>query len=172
VNVALVSCVEPDGPESIVVSGGVVSIVQVRDAGVASRLPAVSFARTANVCVPSGSVYSAGVVQAANAAPFSEHSKVAASFAENAKLAEPVADRTGGPESIAVSGASIVHVHVAGVGSRVPRAVSRRDRQRVLAVVDADRVQRRARAQGREGCRSCRARRLPGRGCSCRRSSS
>ena len=55
-NVALVAVVVPDGPESIVVFGAVVSIVQFRDAGVASVFPAASFARTANVCAPSPSV--------------------------------------------------------------------------------------------------------------------
>ena len=47
----------PDGPEPIVVSGGVVSgggtfTVQVREAGEASVLPAPSVARTSNVCEP------------------------------------------------------------------------------------------------------------------------
>ena len=45
----------PEGPESIVVSGGVVSagwIVQVRLAGVASTLPAASMARTRKVWLP------------------------------------------------------------------------------------------------------------------------
>jgi len=48
-NVADVLDTVPDGPESINVSGGVVSlwIVQVRVAGVASVLPAASVARTA-----------------------------------------------------------------------------------------------------------------------------
>ena len=43
----------PDGPASIVVSGGVVSTVQVRLAGLGSVLPAGSVARTVNVCEPS-----------------------------------------------------------------------------------------------------------------------
>ena len=47
----------PEGPESIVVSGGVVSAggtltVQVLVAGDASVLPAASVARTLNVCDP------------------------------------------------------------------------------------------------------------------------
>jgi hypothetical protein len=43
------------GPDEIVVSGAVVSIVQVRDAGEASTLPAASVARTSNVCDPAPS---------------------------------------------------------------------------------------------------------------------
>ena len=42
----------PVGPESIVVFGAAVAIVNVRVAGVASTLPAASLARTENVCVP------------------------------------------------------------------------------------------------------------------------
>ena len=49
----LVSLVVPDGPESIVVCGGVASMVQVRDAGVASVFPTASVARTSNVWEPS-----------------------------------------------------------------------------------------------------------------------
>ena len=44
--------VGPVGPDVIVVSGAVVSTVNVRVAGVASTLPAASIARTANVCSP------------------------------------------------------------------------------------------------------------------------
>ncbi len=40
------------GPPVIVVSGAAVSTVQVREAGVASTLPAGSVARTWNVCAP------------------------------------------------------------------------------------------------------------------------
>jgi hypothetical protein len=43
----------PLGPDEIVVSGGVVSTVHERAAGVASTLPAASIARTRNVCDPS-----------------------------------------------------------------------------------------------------------------------
>ena len=49
------SFVGPDGPESIVVSGGVVSTVNERLAGVGSVLLAGSVARTSNVCPPSES---------------------------------------------------------------------------------------------------------------------
>ena len=47
------SLVVPVGPAVIVVSGGVVSTVKVRVAGVASVLPAGSVARTSKVCEPS-----------------------------------------------------------------------------------------------------------------------
>jgi hypothetical protein len=49
VKVALVAFVGSDGPESTVVSGGVVSIVQVQVAGVGSVFPSESVARTAKV---------------------------------------------------------------------------------------------------------------------------
>ena len=55
-NEALVEVVGLDGPEPIVVFGGVVSdgalIVHVHVAGEASVLPAASVARTLNVCEP------------------------------------------------------------------------------------------------------------------------
>ena len=51
----LASLVVPEGPESIWVSGALVSTVKVRLAGVGSGLPAVSTARTSKVWVPSAS---------------------------------------------------------------------------------------------------------------------
>ena len=51
-NVALVLLTEPVGPFRFVVSGAIVSTVQVRVAGVASWLPAASMARTLKVCEP------------------------------------------------------------------------------------------------------------------------
>jgi hypothetical protein len=53
VNDAVVAVVGFDGPEAIVVSGAPVSTVHVWIAGVASVLPAPSFARTLKVCEPS-----------------------------------------------------------------------------------------------------------------------
>lgn len=50
---AVVLLVEPFGPDVIDVSGGVASTVKVRLAGVASRFPAGSVARTSTVCRPS-----------------------------------------------------------------------------------------------------------------------
>ena len=52
-NDGLALFVMADGPESIVVCGGVVSTVKVRDAGVASVFPTASVARTSNVWEPS-----------------------------------------------------------------------------------------------------------------------
>jgi hypothetical protein len=52
-NVAELEAVVPLGPESIVVSGAVASIVHVRVAGLESTLPAASIALTVNVCAPS-----------------------------------------------------------------------------------------------------------------------
>ena len=61
-----------------VVSGGIVSTVNVRVAGVGSTLPAASRARTANVYSPSASAPRlCGDVHAANAAASSRHSNVA-----------------------------------------------------------------------------------------------
>ena len=54
-NVAEVDVVVPLGPESIVVSGAVVSIVHVRVSAVWSVLPTASVALTENVCSPSES---------------------------------------------------------------------------------------------------------------------
>ncbi len=55
VKVALVLAVGPVGPLPIVVSGATVSTVQLREAGEASTLPAVSTARTWKVCAPCAS---------------------------------------------------------------------------------------------------------------------
>ena len=60
-NVALFCFVAPEGPESMVVSGGMVSCggggtstVKVLEAELASTLPALSFALTSKVCGPLG----------------------------------------------------------------------------------------------------------------------
>jgi hypothetical protein len=53
--VGVESLVSPAGPESIVVSGALVSIVQERLAGEASVLSAASIARTSKVCRPGAS---------------------------------------------------------------------------------------------------------------------
>jgi hypothetical protein len=53
-NVALVLVVVPLGPDVIVVSGAVVSIVQLRLAGLESTLPAASMALTRNWRFPAG----------------------------------------------------------------------------------------------------------------------
>src|SRR5262245_47153562 len=70
-------------------SGAIESIVQLKLAGVASVLPAASRARTWNVWTPwARPVRLFGLVQAAYAAPSTEHSNVAEPSGEvNAKLA-------------------------------------------------------------------------------------
>ncbi len=122
--VGVVSLVEP--PERGPRDGGVgrgVSTVKVRDAGVASRLPAASVARTANVWEPCVSVpVVKGDVQLVKAAPSTLHWKVAGdSLDENVKagvvlLVEPPFAT---PESMVVFGGvvSTLIVREAGVGS-------------------------------------------------------
>jgi hypothetical protein len=51
--VAEVEFTVPDGPEVMVVSGGTVSTVQIREAGLESVFPTASVARTSNVWDPS-----------------------------------------------------------------------------------------------------------------------
>ena len=116
-----------DGLVSIVVSGGVVSIVQLNEAGVGSALPTPSIARTWKVWSPSESpAYSFGLVQAAKLPSSSLHSKLATSLPASVplklKLAEPLALGSSGLVSIVVLGAvvSIVQVNEAGVGSALP----------------------------------------------------
>ena len=88
----------------IVVSGAVVSTVKLRAAGVASRLVAASLARTENVCAPSGRVLVVnGLLQAANAAASTLHSKVAPASLENPNVGVGSAVGPLGPESIRVS---------------------------------------------------------------------
>ncbi len=52
---AVVEVVVPDGPAVMLVTGAVASTDQAADSGVVSTLPAVSLARTSNVCGPSAS---------------------------------------------------------------------------------------------------------------------
>ena len=55
VKVALAEAIVPEGPESIEVSGGIVSTLQAWEAGEASALPAASVAATSKVWGPSES---------------------------------------------------------------------------------------------------------------------
>src|SRR5437899_10420441 len=74
---ALVLLGSAGGLVVMVVSGAVVSMVQVKLAGVASMFPAGSIARTWKVWLPAASaLYLFGLVHAANAPPSSLHSKV------------------------------------------------------------------------------------------------
>jgi hypothetical protein len=62
----------------IVVSGAVLSIVQAKEPGLASVLPAASLARTEKLCSPSARPeYCFGLVQASYAALSRAHSKLA-----------------------------------------------------------------------------------------------
>src|ERR1043166_1926646 len=118
------------GLEVIITDGGVASTVQLLVAGVGSTRPEVSRARTAKLCAPSPRVNARGEVQAANAAPSSEHCSVAVGSGEwnanvtSAAVVEPAA----GPEVITVSGAveSTVQLSIAGVGSALPAASTAR----------------------------------------------
>ncbi len=116
----------PDGAESIVVCGAVVSTVQVRAAGVGSGLPAASLAVTVRVCEPSlRAVYGWGDRHGVAAAPSSLHWNVEpASLDENVNVALALLTRVEGPLSIDVLGAvvSTVQLRVAGVGSGLPAA--------------------------------------------------
>ena len=88
------------------------SIVQVRFAGESSTLPAVSVARTSKRCSPEPRPSTCcGDVQAANAAPSSEHANVdPGSFEENSNVAEPTLVVPDGPASMDVSGRGEVRV--------------------------------------------------------------
>ena len=128
VNVAEVELDGSGGPEVILVSGGVVSgavvsIVQVWEAGVASVLPAVSVARTSKVWEPSARASTVwGLEQEAKPPASSWHSKVEDSLAEKVKVASAELEGSAGPESMVVSGSvvSTVQVWEAGVASVLP----------------------------------------------------
>ena len=104
--------------------GAVRSTVQVCTAGVGSRLPAASSARTSKVCAPSvRPVYGCGLEQSAKAPPSSRHSKPGpASEARNEKLAFAEFDATGGAEvTVVFAGVvSTVKRNEAGVASTLP----------------------------------------------------
>ena len=107
---AAFSVIVPLGPESIVVSGAVMSrsTVKVRVAGEASTLPAPSVARTEKVWEPlARPLRDFGEVQPLKAAPSSLHSKVDPDSLElKAKAAEAVVivEPSPGPESMVVWG--------------------------------------------------------------------
>ncbi len=127
VNVCVVAVIGPDGPPVMVVSGAgaTTATVNVREAGVASTLPAASLARTENVCSPSARfVYACGDVHAANAALSRRHSNVAPGSLVKANDAEFVVMVPVGPLVIVVSGAAVstVNVRVAGEPSTLPAA--------------------------------------------------
>ena len=136
VNVCVVAVIGPDGPPVMVVSGAgaATSTVNVREAGVASTLPAASLARTENVCSPLARfVYACGDVHAANAALSRRraHSNVAPGSLVKANDAELEVMVPVGPLVIVVSGAAVstVNVRVAGVGVDVAGGVTSRGRR-------------------------------------------
>jgi hypothetical protein len=113
------------GPLVSVVSGAVESIVQAKEAGVASVLPAASLARTEKLCSPSARpAYSFGLVQASYAPASSAHSKLAPGSELKLKAAVGLLAGLAGCASIVVSGAleSIVQAKLAEVGSVFPAA--------------------------------------------------
>lgn len=99
----------PDGPEVMVMTGGVVSaggeIVHVRLAGELVLL-AASVARTSKVCEPLESpVYDLGEVQAPHAPPSRRHSNVEPSSLEvNSKVADVEVTVPDGPEVMVTTG--------------------------------------------------------------------
>jgi small ligand-binding sensory domain FIST len=109
-----------DGAAVICVSGGVLSITQVAEAGVASTLPVASRARTSKVWLPSARLLNViGLVAGAKAAPSSRASKVAVSDAANVNCAlVPLVSASGAPASV-VSGA-VVSGEGAGGASEPP----------------------------------------------------
>ena len=129
-NVGVASFVRPDGPLSIVVCGAAVSTVKPRDAGVGSRFPAGSVARTSNVCAPSASdAVVSGVEHEPHAPASTRHSNVEPAWLdENANVGVASLVRPDGPPSIVVCGAAVSTVKMcdAGVGSTLPaRSVAR-----------------------------------------------
>jgi len=125
VNAAAVSVVTAGGPEVMVVSGGVVSIVHDRTSGVGSTLPAVLTARARNVCEPSAGVPSeTWALHGANGASSRLHWKVAVASGDERSNDAARFVIGSGVETKAVSGAavSIVQANWAGVWSAFPAA--------------------------------------------------
>ena len=106
------SLVRSIGPESIWTTGGIVSTVQSKEAGLASTLPALSIALTSNSWAPSVSaVYSRGEVQAPQAPPSRRHWKEAMpdppSFPEKLKLADALPVSAAGWRAIEIGRAHV-----------------------------------------------------------------
>ena len=123
----------PAGPPVIVVSGGSASTVQACSAGVWSRLPAASCARTRKSCAPFASpVRTWGDVQSCHAPSSSRHSKPApASPDPNANSARLDAVVASGAESKVVSGSTVstIQVRAASLASTFPAASVARTRR-------------------------------------------
>ncbi len=99
----------PAGPAVISVTGGVVSMRQVRLAGVVSVLPAGSVARIRTVCSPSVSpVRTSGLAHGVNGAASSAQVNVApASLAVKVMVAAADATSAAGPAVMVVAGAVV-----------------------------------------------------------------
>ena len=130
VNAAVVAPTAPLGPLTIWVSGVLVSIVQPNSAGVASTLPARSFARTENTWVPSPSGPNESPLLHGSSAPLSsEQPNVTVISSDvNSNTAITLLSDAGGAWTSIVSGAtvSIDHRCSAGVGSELPVASTAR----------------------------------------------
>ncbi len=129
-NVGVLSFVNPVGPPVIVVSGALLSSVNVLLAGEASRFPTASTARTSNTCGPSLSgVVVWGELHGSKNPPSTRHSNLASgSLDENENVGLLSAVTPLGPPVIVVSGAvvSTVNVLLAGEGSTMPCALTAR----------------------------------------------
>ena len=156
VNSAVGAYVSCTGAFVIAVSGGSMT-VHVQVAGVGSKNPLSSRARTRSVCSPSVSSIAmcddsgsggSAASQPSNRPPSSEHSySTAPSFEEKVKTAPVLIVNAGGPVTIVVSGSwpSTIHCHSSGV--EVDDAVGRLrpHLEHVLAVGEArERVRVRA----------------------------
>ncbi len=151
-NSGVASPVGPDGPAVMLVCGGSVSTVKVREAGEGSVLPAGSTARTSSVWRPSSSrPVVNGEVQDAKAPSSTRHSKPEpGSSAAISKVGVASAVGPPGPAVIVVSGgsASTVKVRVGGRRVGVAGAVGGADVERVRTVGEAR--ERQGRGAGRE----------------------
>jgi hypothetical protein len=128
VKVAVVDVATAAGVEPSVIVGATVSVVQLKAAGVASRLPAASMPRARKVCEPSGRLASGietGELQAVNAAVSRLHWSVASASVVIENDAGPLLG-SGGKSVNAVSGATVstVQLKVAGVASVFPEDVA------------------------------------------------
>src|SRR4051812_40122946 len=115
------------GVASKLVSGAVVSTVNVRTSGVASVLPSSSAAATRSVYVPSASPVSrSGEVQGAGAAPLSEHVNIAPGGEDaNVNSASRRDVSPSGPPVMPVSGAVVSTLKVKEAFSPTLPAASR-----------------------------------------------
>src|SRR5688572_8604208 len=135
-NMGVESVVGPAGPVTMDVSGGRVSIVKARVAGLASRLPATSMARASKAWgpSPSGSAGVCGDVQAANDAASNRHWKLAPASSEpklNVGVESLVAPD--GPSPIVVSGTPVSTLKLRAAAGPLLRALSRARTSNVCA---------------------------------------